>query len=123
MDKYYYYSTFTGYSYKFSKHAKNRIWERFRTLDFDREFYLFRKLMTSSVVDDNIICNLKVGKETAIKNCWNNKVYIVILTENLTILLKTVYRDSHYRQFVPNDGEPLYRVYKDGTLHKWVERL
>ena len=122
MEKYYYYSKFTGYSYKLSEHAKKRIWERFETLDFNREFYLFCRLMTSSVVDDNVICNLEIGKETAVKNCKNNKVYIVVLTENLEILLKTVYRDNHYRQFVPNDGSILYRVYKDGTLHRWQER-
>lgn len=123
MYKFFYYSKHTGYSYKLSEHAKLRIWERFRTLDIDREFYLFCRLMTSSIVDDNIVCNMEVGKEVNIKNCWNNKVYVVVLTENLDVLLKTVYRDNIYRQFVPNDGEPLYRVYKDGTLHKWVERL
>ena len=123
MEKYYYYSKSTGYAYKLSEHAKQRVWERFKTLDFDKEFYLFCRLMTSEVVDDNIICNMEVGREVAIKNCRNNKVYIIVLTEQLEILLKTVYRDNYYRQFVPNDRSTLYRVYKDGTLHKWKERL
>jgi hypothetical protein len=121
MEKYYYYSKYTGYSYKLSEHAKMRIWERFRTLDIEREFYLFRKFMMTPIVDDNIVCNMEVGKEVAIKNCYNNKVYIIVLTDNLNVLLKTVYRDSYYRQFVPNDDSVLYRVYKDGTLHKWVK--
>lgn len=112
------YSKLTGYTYAFTEHARFRIWERFETLDNDREFSLFYKLMTSSVVDDNIICNLEVNKEVAIKNCCNNKVYIVVLTDDLTILLKTVYRDSRNRRFIPNDGSSIYKIYRDGTFVK-----
>ena len=122
MEKYYYYNTYTGYSYKLSEHAKLRICERFRTLDIDREFRLFRILMASEVIDDNIIQNLEVGQEVAIKNCTNNKVYVVVLTEHFDILLKTVYRDTYYNRFVPNDGSTLYKVYRDGTLRSWTER-
>lgn len=116
------YSRLTGYTYAFSEHAKLRIWERFETLDNDREFNLFYRLMTSSVVDDNIICNLEIGQEAVIKNCCNNKVYVVVLTDNFTILLKTVYRDARYRRFVPyddNNDSNIYRVYRDGTLRIW----
>lgn len=113
------YSKWTGYTYAFTEHAKLRIWERFETLDNDREFNLFYKLMTSSVVDDNIICNLEVNKEVAIKNTCNNKVYIIVLTENLTVLLKTVYRDSlSGRNKFGSKNTPMYRVFRNGTFVK-----
>jgi hypothetical protein len=119
--KYYYYNPYTGYSYRLSEHAKLRIWERFRTLDIEHEFKLFHYLMVKPQVDD-LVANLNIGEELIIKNCYNNKVYVVVLTTDLVIECKTVYRDNYYRQFVPNNGQPLYRLYKDETIHKWVEQ-
>ena len=52
MNNSYYYDKDTGYSYSLSEHAKLRIWERFETLDIDREFYLYHKLLTMPIIDD-----------------------------------------------------------------------
>ena len=117
----YYYNTYTGYGYSISEHAKLRIWERFKTMDIDREFYLYHKLLTNPVIDDTIIANMNVGDEAIIKNCRNNKVYVFVLSTNLTIELKTVYRDSYYRQFMPYAGQTMFRLYKDGTVHRYTQ--
>ena len=119
MNEFYWYSTYTGYGYSISEHAKLRIWERFETMDIDKEFYLYHRLLTMPVVDDTVIANMDIGDEAIIKNCFNNKVYVVVLTTDLTIQLKTVYRDSYHRQFMPYDGQILYRLYKDGTVHRY----
>lgn len=122
MSDYYYYNPYTGYGYKFSEHARLRIWERFKTLDIEREFKIFHNFMVSETVD-SILQDLEIETEIAIKNCSTNKVYIIVLTDNLDILLKTVYRDSYDWRFRPNDGSTMYKVYKDGTLKKWKESL
>lgn len=121
MKEYYWYNTYTGYGYSISEHAKLRINERFKTTDMSREFYLYHKLLTNSLIDDNVIANMNVGNEAIIKNCWNNKVYVIVLTTDLVIQLKTVYRDNCYNQFRPHDGQVMYRLYKDGTLHRYKQ--
>lgn len=121
MKEYYWYNTYTGYGYSISEHAKLRMWERFKTMDIDREFYLYHKLLTNPVIDDIVIANMNVGDEAIIKNCFNNKVYIVVLNSDLTIHLKTVYRDNWYHQFIPKEGQIMYRLYKDGTLHRYKQ--
>ena len=55
MKEYYWYNTYTGYSYSITEHAKLRIWERFKTMDIDREFYLYHRLLTNPVIDDIVI--------------------------------------------------------------------
>lgn len=115
----YYYNTYTGYGYSISEHAKLRICERFKTMDIDREFSLYYKLLINDTIDRIVVANMDIGDEAVIKNCWNNKVYVIVLTDNLTIQLKTVYRDNYHRQFMPNDGQVLYRLYKDGTVHRY----
>lgn len=121
MQNYYYYNPYTGYGYSFSEHAKLRIWERFRTLDIAREFKLFHRLLTQPEIDD-VIANMHIHETLVLKNCWNNKVYVVMLTEDLNVQCQTVYRDNKYRQFMPEYGQTLYRLYKDGSIHKWVHR-
>lgn len=121
MKKYYWYNTYTGYGYSITEHAKLRIWERFKTMDIDREFYLYHRLLTNPVIDDTVIANMNVGDEAIIKNCFNNKVYVFVLSTNLTIELKTVYRDSYYKQFMPYVGQTMFRLYKDGTVHRYTQ--
>lgn len=121
MKEYYWYNTYTGYSYSITEHAKLRIWERFKTMDIDREFYLYHRLLTNPVIDDIVIANMNVGDEAIIKNCRNNKVYVFVLSTNLTIELKTVYRDSYHRQFMPYVGQTMFRLYKDGTVHRYTQ--
>lgn len=121
MPKCLYYNPYTGYTYKFSEHARLRVWERFKTLDIEREFRLFHTLMVKPQVDE-LIANLNIGEEFIIKNCFNNKVYVVVLTPELIIQCQTVFKDSMYKQFMPKEGQTLYRLYKDETIHKWVHR-
>ena len=121
MKEYYWYNTYTGYSYSITEHAKLRIWERFKTMDIDREFYLYHRLLTNPVIDDIVIANMNVGDEAIIKNCRNNKVYVFVLSTNLTVELKTVYRDSYHRQFMPYVGQTMFRLYKDGTVHRYTQ--
>lgn len=116
-----YYNPYTGYTYRFSEHAKLRVWERFKTLDIEREFRLFHTLMVKPQIDE-ILANLNVGEEFIIKNCFNNKVYVVVLTTDCVIQCQTVFRDDMHRQFMPKEGQTLYRLYKDETIHKWVHR-
>lgn len=120
MNNSYYYDKDTGYGYSLSEHAKLRIWERFETLDIDREFYLYHKLLTMPVIDDTVIANMDIGDEAIIKNCLNNKVYIFVLSDRLSLQLKTVYRDSFKKQFMPYIGQTMFRLYKDGTLHRFI---
>ena len=120
MNNSYYYDKDTGYGYSLSEHAKLRIWERFETLDIDREFYLYHKLLTMPIIDDTVIANMNVGDEAIIKNCLNNKVYIFVLSDRLSLQLKTVYRDSFKKQFMPYIGQTMFRLYKDGTLHRFI---
>ena len=97
MAEFYRYDKETGYGYSLSEHAKLRIWERFETLDIDREFYLYHKLLTMPVIDDTVIANMDIGDEAIIKNCQNNKVYVFVLSDRLSLQLKTVYsqRKTH----------------------------
>ena len=120
MNNSYYYDKDTGYGYSLSEHAKLRIWERFETLDIDREFYLYHKLLTMPIIDDTVIANMNVGDEAIIKNCLNNKVYVFVLSDKLSLQLKTVYRDSFKKQFMPYIGQTMFRLYKDGTLHRFI---
>lgn len=115
-----YYNPYTGYGYRLTEHSKLRIWERFETLDIEREFKLFHALMCNELIDDKV-ANMNVGDELIIKNCFNNKVYIVVLSTDLVLELKTVYRDNYRKQFVPRCGECMYRLYKDNTLHRYVQ--
>ena len=117
----YYYNTYTGYGYSITEHAKLRIWERFKTMDIDREFSLYYKLLINDAIDRIVVANMDIGDEAIIKNCFNNKVYVVVLTTDLTIQLKTVYRDSYYRQFMPYAGQTMFRLYKDGTVHRYTQ--
>ena len=117
----YYYNTYTGYGYSITEHAKLRIWERFKTMDIDREFSLYYKLLINDTIDRIVVANMDIGDEAIIKNCFNNKVYVVVLTTDLTIQLKTVYRDSYYRQFMPYAGQTMFRLYKDGTVHRYTQ--
>ena len=117
----YYYNTYTGYGYSITEHAKLRIWERFKTMDIDREFSLYYKLLINDTIDRIVVANMDIGDEAIIKNCFNNKVYVVVLTTDLTIQLKTVYRDSYYRQFMPYAGQTMFRLYKDGTVHRYIQ--
>ena len=121
MKEYYWYNTYTGYSYSISEHAKLRIWERFKTMDIDREFYLYHRLLTNPVIDDTVIANMNIGDEAIIKNCRNNKVYVFVLSTNLTVELKTVYRDNYRKQFMPYIGQTMFRLYKDGTVHRYTQ--
>ena len=120
MGEFYWYSTYTGYGYSISEHAKLRIWERFETMDIDKEFYLYHRLLTMPVVDDTVIANMDIGDEAIVKNCRNNKVYVFVLSDKLSLQLKTVYKDSYYKQFMPYDGQVMFRLYKDGTLHRFI---
>lgn len=117
----YYYNTYTGYGYSITEHAKLRIWERFHTMDIDREFSLYYKLLINDTIDRTVIANMNIGDEAIIKNCWNNKVYVVVLTTELNIQLKTVYRDSYHKQFMPYAGQTMFRLYKDGTVHRYKQ--
>lgn len=117
----YYYNTYTGYGYSITEHAKLRILERFKTMDIDREFSLYYKLLINDTIDRIVVANMNIGDEAIIKNCFNNKVYVVVLTTDLTIQLKTVYRDSYYRQFMPYAGQTMFRLYKDGTVHRYTQ--
>lgn len=120
MSEFYWYSTYTGYGYSISEHAKLRIWERFETMNIDKEFYLYHRLLTMPVVDDTVIANMDIGDEAIIKNCRNNKVYVFVLSDKLSLQLKTVYKDSCYKQFMPYIGQTMFRLYKDGTLHRFI---
>ena len=115
-----YYNPYTGYYYGMTEHAKLRIWERFRTLDIDREFKCYHWLMVQKAVDDEIIANMEVGDEAIIKYCPSNKVYVIVLSEDLTVTLKTVFKDSYFSEFTQT-GKTIYKVYRDGSVHKWIE--
>ena len=78
-------------------------------------------------MDNNIIANLNIGEEAVVKNCKDNKVYVVTLVDNgdkgMDLLLKTVYKDGRETgQFMPRKGQTLYRVYKDNTLHRFFKK-
>lgn len=120
MKEYYWYDTYTGYGYSITEHAKLRIWERFRTMDIDREFYLYHRLLTNPVIDDTVIANMDIDDKAIIKNCFNNKVYVFVLSDKLSLQLKTVYKDSYHKQFMPYIGQTMFRLYKDGTLHRFI---
>ena len=90
-------------------------------MDIDREFYLYHRLLTNPVIDDTVIANMNIGDEAIIKNCRNNKVYVFVLSTNLTVELKTVYRDNYRKQFMPYIGQTMFRLYKDGTVHRYTQ--
>lgn len=121
------YNPYTGYTYACSEHAKERMYERFskngKEVNIEKEFKTFHHFITRPVVDDEVIANLNVGEEAVIKNCSDKKVYVVTIADNgekgLDVLLKTVLLDNGIKQYTPRKGQTLYRVYKDGTLHKW----
>ena len=122
------YNPYTGYTYACSEHAKKRMLERFsrngnKEVDIVKEFKTFHHFITRPVVDENIIANLNINEEVVIKNCSDKKVYVVTIADNgekgLDVLLKTVLLDRGEKQYKPRKGQTLYRVYKDGTLHKW----
>ena len=75
----------------------------------------------NDTIDRIVVANMDIGDKAIIKNCFNNKVYVVVLTTDLTIQLKTVYRDSYYRQFMPYAGQTMFRLYKDGTVHRYTQ--
>lgn len=122
MKSYFWYSTDTGYGYDLTEHAKLRMWERFRTLDIDHEFELFCKLMVNDSVDDRIISNMEEGDEFVIKDMASNKVYVVVLSKDLVVRLKTVYKDGKGKKFKPYPYQTLYYFCASGKVIKDITR-
>lgn len=122
MKKYSYYNPYTGYGYVLSEHAKLRIWERFRTLDIEKEFKQWHYLMVQDNVDD-LVAEMNDKDHIIIEDITARKVYVVVL-DDCNVILKTVYKNTK-RFFLPNEETNWckYQIMKDGTIRKWRNLL